>query len=169
MTVYSVFEPPARGSDSVAYAERFAFVRDGFSWGAFIFGPFWMLYHRLVLVLVLWIVVVAAITIAARLLAASPGSAQFVMLLLALLVGFEGVTMRRWTMLRRGWRDAGIVVADDREAAERRFFDAWVMADVTSAAPAAPAAGPAHDPTGSARDRHAPDVIGLFPEPGANR
>ena len=34
--------------------------------------------------------------------------------------------MRRWTLARRGWKNLGVVVGDDLEAAERRFFDAWV-------------------------------------------
>ena len=46
--------------------------------------------------------------------------------LIALLIGFEGPTLRRWTLARRGWINHGVVVADDEESAERRFFDAWI-------------------------------------------
>ena len=49
-----------------------------------------------------------------------------VSILLAVLVGFEAGTLRRFTLSRRGWRNVGIVVGDDLESAERRFFDAWV-------------------------------------------
>jgi len=53
----------------------------------------------------------------------------------------------------------GVVVGDDFEAAERRFFDAWAAGGVPRAAPP-PAAGPAAPvPSGP--------IIGLFPEPGA--
>src|SRR5262245_1808186 len=105
MAIYSVFAPPVRDNDSTESAERFTFVRDGFSWSAFIFGPLWMLTHRLVLVLVLWVVVVVAIAVAARLLAVPAGSELSVIILLALLVGFEAPTLRTWTLQRRGWRD----------------------------------------------------------------
>jgi hypothetical protein len=45
--------------------------------------------------------------------------------LLALLLGFEAASLQRWTLSRRNWRQLDIVVADDEEAAERRFFDRW--------------------------------------------
>ena len=47
--------------------------------------------------------------------------------LFALLIGFEAATLRRFTLARRRrWRNVGIVVGDDLELAERRFFDAWI-------------------------------------------
>jgi hypothetical protein len=78
--------------------------------------------------------------------------------------------LRRFTLSRRGWRNVGIVVGDDLESAERRFFDAWVgkaWVDRSSgnAEPRAlsPAAGvPVARRTSS-------EVIGLFPQPGAPR
>ena len=52
MPVYTVHEPPPRDSDDAAdAADRFVFVRDGFSFWAFLFAPLWMLWHRLWLVL----------------------------------------------------------------------------------------------------------------------
>ena len=47
MTVYMVFEPPRAGGDPVTRAERIVFVRDRFSWGAFLLGPIWLLWRRL--------------------------------------------------------------------------------------------------------------------------
>ena len=47
------------------------------------------------------------------------------LLLIALLMGFEAASLQRWTLSRRKWRQLDIVVADDEEAAERRFFDRW--------------------------------------------
>ncbi len=46
-------------------------VREGFSWGAFLFGPFWLLAHRLWLPALLWFV--AAPAAAALLVAAGGG------------------------------------------------------------------------------------------------
>jgi len=86
--------------------------------------------------------------------------------LLALLVGFEAATLRRFTLARRGWRNVGIVVGDDVEAAERRFFDAWVKGEARPPAPPPPA------PSAPPMLRRPPppsDVIGLFPQPGAPR
>ena len=54
MPVYTVYEPPLRKSDEAAdAADRFVFVRDKFSMWAFLFGPFWMIWRRLWLVLLL--------------------------------------------------------------------------------------------------------------------
>ena len=40
-------------------------------------------------------------------------------------MGFEAASLQRWTLSRRKWRQLDIVVADDEESAERRFFDRW--------------------------------------------
>jgi len=87
--------------------------------------------------------------------------------LIALLVGFEAANLRRWALLRRGWRERPTVVGDDLAAAERRFFAAYVASEAArDAAPASPSppAAPAPAPRPAA-----PDVIGLFPQPGASR
>jgi hypothetical protein len=159
MAVYSVFEPPERNNEAAAHAERFTFVRDGFSWSAFMFGPVWMLWHRLWLVLIGYIGVALVLALAVRLIGANDGVRVWSVFFIALLVGLEAASLRRWTLARRGWNDLGIVVADDLEAAERRFFGAWAPNIREQARPAA----------ASLRMSSSSDVIGLFPEPGANR
>ena len=67
MAIYAVFEPPVRDEEDADYAERFAFVRDGFSWAAFFFGPLWMLRHLLIIELIAWLVLVGALAVLARL------------------------------------------------------------------------------------------------------
>jgi hypothetical protein len=90
-------------------------------------------------------------------------------LLISLLVGLEAGTLRRFTLGGRGWKNLGVVSGDDREDAERRFFDAWLQRkNSPSSAPHTPMPGPA----AAAPNRRGPlgsDVIGLFPEPGAPR
>jgi hypothetical protein len=156
--VYSVFEPPERGGSAADQVERFAFVRDGFSFTAFLFGPIWLLWHRLWLVLLGYVGVTAALAIGMHLVGASYAIRSLVGFLLALLVGIEGSSLRRWTLMHRGWRDRGIVVGEDLETAERRFFSAWVSAVQAPAVPAPRLRMPTSN-----------DVVGLFPEPGANR
>ena len=161
MAVYTVHQPPPRKRESGSDPVRFTFVRDGFSFLAFLFGPLWMLSHRLWLVLVGYLVVAGALQFALAKIDASGNANVLVGVLLALLVGFEAASLRRWTLDRRGWRNLGVVVADDLELAERRFFDAWITE--------APAPRPAPAP-GAPSTRLAgatPDVIGLFPQPGA--
>jgi hypothetical protein len=164
MATYSVFAPPPR-HDGAYQGERFKFVRDGFSWAAFILGPIWMLFHRLALVFILWLAVVVVLGVAMRALGVPSGTASLVFLLLALLIGFEASSLQCWTLQRRGWREAGIVVADELEAAERRFFDE--LRDRDPVAFAAPMQG--HPAAMVDRTQGAQDVIGLFPEPRGNR
>ena len=167
MAVYSVFEPPERGNGTVVNAERFAFVRDGFSFAAFVFGPLWMLWHRLWLVFVGYLGVGIFLAGAFHVLGTPGGARSLAGLLLSILVGLEASTLRRWTLIARGWRDHGIVVGDDLEAAERRFFSAWVPATRDHATQ--PPTQPPLPPAPKLRMPADNDVIGLFPQPGANR
>ena len=169
MSVYTVHEPPLRAGAAAADVERFAFVRDGFSWWAFLVTPLWMLRHRMWLVLVFYAVISAGLATLVRMLGVSGAIVGVIGLLISLLVGLEAGTLRRFTLSRRGWKNLGVVSGDDLEDAERRFFDAWLQrTNSTAGAPRAPAAGPAsavpvwRGPSGS-------EVIGLFPEPGARR
>jgi hypothetical protein len=57
-----------------------------------------------------------------------------------------------------------VVVGDDLESAERRFFAAWVA---PRAKPAMPPLAPA--PAMGKPASGAPEVIGLFPEPGRQK
>jgi hypothetical protein len=61
MAVYTVHEPPLKRFEQVSDPERFDFVRDGFSFSAFVFGPLWMLWHRMWLVLLGYIGVSVAL------------------------------------------------------------------------------------------------------------
>src|SRR3984957_3246417 len=169
MAVYTVHEPRLKAG-AMPEPERFVFVRDGFSFAALLFGPLWMLRHRMWLVLLGYGAVVALLAFVVRL-HGSGAVGVSVGVLLALWLGFEAGTLRRFTLGRRGFRNTGIVVGDDLELAERRYFDAWVHEDSTvrkdSYAPGAAGGPPALAP--SPRSPQAStDVIGLFSEPGAS-
>src|SRR5215213_8635260 len=56
MPVYTVHAPVATGAD-LAAADKFVFVRDGFHFWAAVASVIWLLWHRLWLVLIGWIVV----------------------------------------------------------------------------------------------------------------
>ena len=169
MAVYTVHEPPLKGDETEPNPERFEFVRDGFYFWAFLLAPLWMLRHRLWLVLVLYILVNAALHIGLSLAGTTGFVRAGLAFLVALLVGIEAASLRRWTLNRRGWQQVGVVVGDDFEAAERRFFDAWVKDHGLGAqTPSAPSA-PAYGTPAMRMAPHGSDVVGLFPEPGASR
>ena len=176
MSVYTVHEPPLRAVDDLADPERFVFVRDGFYVWAFLLTPLWLLWRRLWLVLVGYLVFLAALDVALAIAGASAAVVTLVNVIVSLLIGLEASTLRRFTLRRRGWRNVGIVSGDDREDAECRFFDDWARAKPAQAA-TPPAGTPPVSPRPPAASAHPPQaapssasgIIGLFPEPGAQR
>lgn len=162
MTVYTVLEPPPSGDD-LRDAERVAFVRDGFSWLALLFPLLWLLWHRMWLVLVLWIAVVVILQWGASLI--GEPAPLITAVVIAAVMGFEANNLRRWTLERRGWRFAGVVAGTDRSECERRFFAGYDL----GGAPARPAAAPPRPASAvpvvypSARGEGDAPVLGLFP------
>jgi Protein of unknown function (DUF2628) len=175
MPVYTVHAPTADNA-GIAATDRFAFVRDGFHFWAALLGPLWLAWHRLWLALIGWIVVMIAIDVGMARIGASGTAIFFTNVLIALLTGFEASSIRRWTLSRRNWRQLDIVVADNAESAERRFFDRWtakqrLLNDQSAVDRGAPP--PTRDIPGQPFSRPPPlprnEIIGLFPEPGAPR
>jgi hypothetical protein len=162
MTVYTVHEPPPRDDRADADTDQYVFVRDGFYFWAFLFGPLWMLWRGLWLVLLLYLIVITASQVGLHMFGVPAGVRFVVGFLIALLIGFEAATLRRWTYSRRGWRNSGVVVAPDLESAERRFFDSWA----TDGAPRPRAPQP---PPATRIPEPVPQVVGLFPEPEQRR
>ncbi len=175
MPIYTVHAPVTNAA-GVAATDRFAFVRDGFHFWAALLGPVWLVWHRLWLALIGWIAVTVAIDVGIARLGASGTAIFLANLLIALLMGFEASSIRRWTLSRRNWRQLDIVVARNKETAERRFFDRWaakqrVINDQAAVDRGAPP--PTRDIPGQPFSRPPPlprnEIIGLFPEPGASR
>ena len=174
MPVYTVHEPPPRRDEAAADPVRFQFVRDGFYFWAFLLGPLWMLWRRLWLVLLLFVVGWAILQAGLWYAGATSGVRYAVWFLVALLVGLEASTLRRWTLARRGWTTVGLVAAEDAEDAERRFFAAWSRRAPRTRWDAAPASTSVHQPAQQQPPSQQPVsqqpvVLGLFPEPGAPR
>jgi Protein of unknown function (DUF2628) len=178
MPVYTVHAPVTNNA-GIRATDRFAFVRDGFHVWAALLGPVWLAWHRLWLALIGWILLVAAINVAMVSIGVGGTAIFFADVLLALLTGFEAASLRRWTLSRRNWRQLDIVVADDEESAEHRFFDRWTAKqralsnDQSAVDRGAPP--PTRDIPGRPFSRPPPlphnEIIGLFPEPepGASR
>jgi hypothetical protein len=161
MAVYTVHEPPPRGA-AAPEPERFVFVRDGFSFWALVFGPLWMLRHRMWLVLLGYVLLVTLLGWALRQANAPIAVGFLINTLLSLLIALEASTLRRFTLARMGFTNVGIVVGDDLDLAERRFFDAWIKKSGRSGAAASGLPPKLRMP-----DAPSP-VLGLFPEPGAS-
>ncbi|HUA77282.1 MAG TPA: DUF2628 domain-containing protein [Acetobacteraceae bacterium] len=108
MRIFTAHTRPDRSAELVA---------EGFRWGALLFGPFWLAWHRA------WIPAVLA---AAALIAilALPGGAGRTMLLVAfaLVLGLTGNDLRRWSLALRGYVLTDVVAARDEDAALARFL-----------------------------------------------
>ena len=171
MPTYTVHAPPPRKGDTASASERFRFVRDGFHFWAFLLAPLWLLVHRLWLALLIYVVGYGLISVGLVWVRASSNVQLLVGVLIALLMGFEASSIRRWTLERRGWKTLGFVVGEDAEMAERRFYAEW--AKRACEAPTAPPPASPSEPQYSMPVRRGPptgnDVIGLFPEPGGSR
>ncbi len=176
MPVYTVHAPiAAQGERTMEKTtDKYVFVRDGFYFWAMIAPVLWMLYHRLWLALLGTIVLLAAFSFGLSKLGVGSGVNVIVFILLSVLIGLEGASLRRRKLSRRKWRQLDVVVADDEEAAERRFFDRH--ADSLNPAlsssmswadrgPQQPSSAP-YQPQALSSST---DIIGSFPQPGVSR
>jgi hypothetical protein len=92
-------------------------VREGFSWGALLFGPLWLAAHRA------WIP--AVLTVVASLLIAflaTEGIAVVLMAGLVLLLGLTGQDLWRWSLDHRGYLLAQVVAAHNELGALERLL-----------------------------------------------
>ena len=118
MRVWTVHLPPNLDRHGRPSRRAPVLVREGFSWGAFLFGPFWLLAHRLWLHALLWFVVAAA----ALFLPAAGGAPALAAL--QFLLGCHARDLRRRALARRGYAQAHVVAERDEERALARLVAA---------------------------------------------
>ena len=98
-------------------------LKDGFSFFAFLFTGFWALWHRMWLVGALifggWVLVEGALA----LIGASDELSLVVSLAYSVIVGFGAHDWLSASLVKRGYKVAGVVAAPRFEAALRRWFD----------------------------------------------
>lgn len=128
---YTVHEQPDPPADRDDRAERLKFIRDGFSFFAFVLPPIWMLANRLWLVFVLYLLALGAVHGLITLFEVPEHWRYYASLAINLLVGFEADSLQRWTLDRRSWRIVGTVAGRNFDECERRFFEGWVPAVAT--------------------------------------
>lgn len=166
MATFLVFEP-AEGPRTQNAAERVVFLREKFSPWAFLLTPFWLLRYRLWLAFLIWLVVFVLVTLTGGWLGFGPYAGMAASFFPSLLFGMEAVNLRARKLTRSGYRDAGVVIAEDLETAERRFFESWKNKPAKGDEPHAPsAAPPAYPDTKLAVAASEQNVIGMFPTPG---
>jgi len=127
MTTYTVYMPP---KDSLEHSEEnFRLVPDAKATFALFFPPFWLVWHKLWLPLMVYLCVIIAIMILAF---TNPGIAvSYLSVLPGLYLLLEGYELVRKNLENNGWQYVGIVEGENKEEAEIRFVvdqgDAFVV------------------------------------------
>ena len=153
MKTYTLHVPSDAFFDDAAL-EQAELVKDGFSWGAFLFTFLWFFWRRLWLAGLIVLAAMLAFNVLLQILGVRPWAAVAAELLMMLLIGLEASSLRRWTLARRGRPAVDAVVAADLEEAEAKSFRRWLARGSGTGAFASPVA-----------PRRAPDaVLGFFPE-----
>jgi hypothetical protein len=155
MAIFAVHYPTGE-TDAAAAFERSRFVKLGFSWAAFLFGPVWLLARRLWRPLALFVLGAALVGFAVEQGALGAGTAIWLYVAYAFYLGFEGRAFLGAALARRGRPLADVVCAADVTSAELGFLSRGPAQVAPPAAP--PSGGPPRFPP--------PQVIGLFPEAG---
>ena len=92
-------------------------VPEGFSPGALIFGPFWLAAHRA------WIPAGLALVLNILFLVLAKPPASIILVLgLALLLGFSGRDLVRWSIARRGYLESSVVTGRNEDEACARLL-----------------------------------------------
>ncbi len=93
-------------------------VREGFSWGALLFGPLWFVAHRA------WIAaVLAAVATILILYLTTDGMLAVLLIGLVMLLGLSGQDLRRWSLDHRGYLLSQVVIARNEFEALERLLD----------------------------------------------
>jgi hypothetical protein len=159
MKTYTLHVPRDSVRGDPLALEKAELVPDRFSWGAFLFTFLWFFWNRLWLAGLLVLAAVGAVAVGLPALKVSPGAVFLAEFLLALLIGMEANSLRRWTW-RKKKPAVDVVAAGDIDEAEAKAFARW-LAPGETAAPA-PVVRAALAP--ATLYRPAEPVIGLFPD-----
>jgi hypothetical protein len=164
MIIYTVHEPRHPAQNIEERADNVVFIKEGFTWWGFFFGPFWLLFSSLWFELILVLLLSAGFAAGLVQLGLEDQAPGIINTLLMLLIGFEGNDLKRWRLHRKGYTFLASVAGRDFEECERRFFDAWLPH--IAAGGGRPTATPVMDLRASSQsggDWRGPSAIGTLP------
>lgn len=177
MRTYTVHHAEDDPQSIVELADDAVFVKDGFSWPAFLMPLIWLPYRGMWLAFAGYLSVVGAILLLVSRVEIDGLSVFALGVAVNLLMGFEGNDLLRWKLSREGLRTIAVVQARSLSSAERRFFQGMIEAT------GSPAGGvelhietkPARSPVAAQvkagtvwADQAGDDeegIVGLFPRP----
>jgi hypothetical protein len=119
MKIYTVHAPPAFG-DAPPNPVGYVFVKEGFCWPALFVPELWLIFRRMWLIFLLYLLLALVVYAFDR--AEDASMAATFMLLARLLLAVEGNSLRRWTLGGRGFSFVGVAAGKNVEEAELRYF-----------------------------------------------
>jgi len=99
-----------------------AFVVEGFSWPALIFGPFWALWHGMWRTAIVLLVIAVAIGGLGALAGLAADVISILQILIQIGLGLWGNDLRRFALAKRGYVERAVVAGRNGEEAEHRYF-----------------------------------------------
>lgn len=120
MASYIVLEP----QDTMGASDKAVFIRDGFSFGAFILPVVWLLFSKLWLEAVISLLVIAILGVIASLLNAAD-IASYLAMAVSLFIGAEFANWRIKRLLRKGYKEKTVIEARNSKEAEIRYYYAF--------------------------------------------
>lgn len=157
MAFYTVMTPPLAESGGREAIEQARVIPDRFSWGAFLFGGFWLVGQRLWLATLLFVLAWAALSFLQARTGFDATALGLIYWAVAFFLGVEGRNLIVRKLGRKGWQLADVVEARTLAEAERRYFE-HALAEGPALPPIAPTVPAALRPSGPL------PIIGLFPE-----
>lgn len=159
MATWTVLSRALPGDTGTDVEERVVFVREKFSWATLFLAPLVLLRYRLWLVFAAYVAVSLILGFAVLRAGLPSAVADVVMTGFHVLLALELPALRVRKLARGGYVEEGVVIAQDMEEAEQRFFAQWVDQRAVAQRPVPrPLASPV---PGAAAV--APGVIGSFP------
>ena len=155
MAIYSVYLPPVTNGHPQNRLDGIRFVRDGFSWSAFIIPVIWLLWHRAWGAFAVILLIDIGLAISGTRFGLPGPTVTLAGILVMVYVGLEARNLYAGALERRQFQLADIVYGRSLSEAETRFFERFgeTHPDTATSVPA----------PGGANTR-IPSVIGLFPE-----
>jgi len=120
MVTYTIYQPAISSRDPIERADELVFVKDGFCWPALFFSVFWLVYHRLWLVLGLTIVIVFIIFVFLNMF--STDLAEVTLFAAILLFAGEANAIRRMMLEKSGYNIKAVITGKSLFDCERKYF-----------------------------------------------
>ncbi len=102
-------------------------VKDGFSWTALIFTPFWLMFHGMWLIFVMYIGVTFSFYALAEFRVISPDIIFWLNVSVSIIFAFEANFLRKWTLERKNYQRIGVSLGANIREAEVNFFSQFIQ------------------------------------------